>query len=79
MSPRSVRSSTLSPKLTAVGGTGEDVMEADGEGVQGCRVRLVRRWLWHGPLLPGHVSGAGWRAHCPSLPGSDVRGATMET
>jgi hypothetical protein len=28
---------------------------------------------------PVHVCGVGWHDYRPSLPGSDVRGATMET
>jgi hypothetical protein len=66
------------PQLAGVAGTGEDVVDADGEGVRVVRARLVVRWLWHGQLLPVHVAGAGWRSHRLWCPVSDVREKIME-
>ena len=51
------------PRLAGVEGTGEDIVDANREGVRLVRARLVVQWRWHGQLLPVHVSGAGWRSH----------------
>jgi hypothetical protein len=40
---------------------------------------LCPRVVREAQLLPVHVCGMGWHDHLPSLPGSDGRGATLET
>jgi hypothetical protein len=47
------------PQLAGMGRTGEDIMEANREGVRVVRARLGVPWRWHGQLLPVEGSGVG--------------------
>jgi hypothetical protein len=47
------------PRLAGVGRTGEDIVEANSEGVRVVRTPLVVPWRWHGQLLLVEGSGVG--------------------